>query len=101
VSDVARLYRLALEQAQPGSRYHAVAEEGIAMRDIAHTVGRRLGLPVRSITAQEAPEHFGSFARFLTLDAPASSEQTRRKLGWQPDGPGLIGDLEQLALTGG
>ena len=101
VSDVARLYKLALEQAQPGARYHAVAEEGIAMRDIALTVGRRLGLPVRSITAQEAPEHFGSFARFLTLDAPASSEQTRRKLGWQPDGPGLIADLEQLARTGG
>lgn len=101
VSDVARLYKLALEKAQPGARYHAVAEEGIAMRDIAHTVGRRLGLAVRSISAQEAHEYFGWFARFATLDAPASSEQTRLKLGWQPSGPGLIADLEQLSPTGG
>lgn len=100
VSDVARLYKLALEKAQPGARYHAVAEEGIAMRDIAQTVGRRLGLAVRSISAQEAHEHFGWFARFATLDAPASSEQTRLKLGWQPSGPGLIADLEQLSPTG-
>ena len=101
VSDVARLYRLAFERAQAGARYHAVAEEGVSMRDIAHTVGRRLGLPVRSIAAQEVQEHFGWFARFATLDAPASSEQTRLQLGWQPAGPGLITDLERLALTGG
>ncbi len=101
VSDVVRLYRLAFERAQAGARYHAVAEEGISMRDIAHTVGRRLGLPLRSIAAQEAQEHFGWFARFATLDAPASSEQTRQQLAWQPVGPGLIADLERLALTGG
>ncbi len=101
VSDVARLYRLAFERARAGARYHAVAEEGVSMRDIAHTVGRRLGLPVRSIAAQEVQEHFGWFARFATLDAPASSEQTRLQLGWQPAGPGLITDLERLALTGG
>ena len=101
VSDVARLYRLAFERARAGARYHAVAEEGVSMRDIAHTVGRRLELPVRSIAAQEVQEHFGWFARFATLDAPASSEQTRLQLGWQPAGPGLITDLERLALTGG
>ena len=101
VSDVVRLYRLAFERAQAGARYHAVAEEGISMRDIAHTVGRRLGLPLRSIAAQEAQAHFGWFARFATLDAPASSEQTRQQLAWQPVGPGLIADLERLALTGG
>lgn len=94
VSDVARLYRLALERAERGARYHAIAEEGIAMRAIAEAVGRRIGVPARSITAEEAPAHFGWMAMFATHDVPASSALTREKLDWAPTGPGLIADIE-------
>lgn len=98
VSDVARLYRLALEKANPGAKYHAVAEAGIAMRDIAETLGRRLALPVQSITREEAPAFFGWLATFATYDMLASSARTRQMLGWQPTGPGLLADLEKLEI---
>jgi nucleoside-diphosphate-sugar epimerase len=101
VLDVARLYRLAIERAEPGAKYHAVAEEGVPMRDIAEAIGRRLKMPVRSIAPQEAPAYFGWLAMFAEHDMPASSEQTRRKLGWQPTGPGLIADLEKLDVRPG
>jgi len=98
VLDVARLYRLAIEKAEPGAKYHAVAEEGVSMRDIAQAIGRRLKLPVKSITPKETQAFFGWLAMFAGRDMPASSEQTRRKLGWEPTGPGLIADLERLVL---
>ena len=96
VLDVARLYRLAFEKAEPNAKYHAVDEEGVSMRDIAEAIGRRLKLPVKSIAAEEAPAFFGWLARFAGHDVPASSAQTRRKLGWEPSGPGLIADLQNL-----
>ena len=101
VRDVARLYRLAIEKAEPNAKYHAVAEEGVTMRDIVETIGRRLKLPVNSISPQEAGAYFGWLAMFASYDMPASSEQTRKKLGWQPTGPGLIADLDNLQLARG
>jgi len=101
VLDVARLYRLAVERAEPNAKYHAVAEEGVPMRDIAQAIGRRLSLPVKSIAPEEAQAFFGWLAMFAGHDMPASSEQTRKKLGWRPSGPGLIADLEQLRLADG
>ncbi len=98
VGDVARLYRLALEKAAPNARYHAVAEEGVRMRQVVETVGARLGLPVRSITAEEAEAFFGWLAMFAGYDMPASSSQTRTQLGWHPAGPTMIEDLRRLAL---
>ena len=98
VTDVARLYRLALERAEPNAKYHAAAEEGVALRDIAEAIGRRLSLPVKSIDAADAPAFFGWLAGFVGHDVPASSAQTRSQLGWTPTGPGLIADLEQLRL---
>jgi nucleoside-diphosphate-sugar epimerase len=100
VSDTARLYRLALERGERGARYHAVAEEGVAMRDIAETLGRRLNLPVKSVAPDAAAEQFGWMAMFAGMDAPASSEKTRQGLNWTPTGPGLIEDLERLELEG-
>lgn len=96
VHDVARLYRLAIEKGATGAAWHAVAEEGVAMRDIVETLGRRLDLPVRSIGLEEAPAFFGPFAGFAGFDMRASSALTRQALGWEPTGPGLIADLEQL-----
>jgi nucleoside-diphosphate-sugar epimerase len=96
VMDVARLYRLAIENAEPGAKYHAVAEEGVPMRDITETIGRRLKLPVKSITPEEAGAFFGWLGMFAAQDMRVSSAQTRKKLGWQPTGPGLIADLDQL-----
>jgi len=98
ILDVARLYRLAVERAEPNAKYHAVAEEGVPVRDIAETIGRRLELPVRPIPPEEAPAFFGWLAMFAGHDMPASSAQTREKLGWEPTGPGLIADLEQLRV---
>ena len=96
VLDVAHLYRLALEKHEAGARYHAVAEEGVSMREIAEVVGRGLKVPVVSLTPEEASAHFGWLAMFAGLDMPASSAQTREKLGWNPTGPGLIDDLEHM-----
>ncbi|WP_426436089.1 SDR family oxidoreductase [Bradyrhizobium genosp. P] len=96
VLDVARLYRLAIEKTEPNARYHAVAEEGVPIRDIAETIGRRLKLPVKSITPEEAQAFFGWLGTFVAFDMLASSEQTRKKLGWTPTGPGVLADLEQL-----
>ena len=95
VSDVARLYRLALEKHEPGAKYHAVAEEGVSMRDIAEPIGRGLKIPVVSLSPEEAAAHFGWLTMFASSDLAASSEKTRKKLGWHPTGPGLISDLDQ------
>lgn len=99
LSDVARLYRLAIEAARPGAIYHAVAEEGIPHRDIADAIGRRLQIPVRSIAPDAAQAYFGWLAMFAAHDMHVSSEQTRAALGWQPTGPGLIADLDGLELV--
>ena len=96
VSDAARLYRLVLEKRQPGSRWHAVAEEGIAMREIAEAIGQGLKLPVISISPDQAAEQFGWLAMFAGYDMPASSALTQERLGWHPNGPGLIEDLEKM-----
>ena len=98
VSDVARLYRLAIEKAERGAVYNAVAEEGVRARDIAETAGRRLKLPVRSIPQAEAPGYFGWLAHLAGRDMPASGEKTQKTLGWRPTGPSLIADLEHLPL---
>jgi len=95
VSDVAHLYRLALEKHEAGAKYHAVAEEGIPMRDIAEAIGRGLKVPVVSLSPEEAAAHFGWLTMFAGSDLAASSEKTRKKLGWNPTGPGLISDLNQ------
>jgi nucleoside-diphosphate-sugar epimerase len=96
VTDTARLYRLALEKREAGARYHAVAEEGVALRDIAEVIGRGLKVPVVAMSPEEAPAHFGFFAMFAGVDMPASSAHTQKRLGWHPTGPGLIADLEKM-----
>jgi nucleoside-diphosphate-sugar epimerase len=101
VRDVARLYRLALERAEPDAKYHAVAEEGVAMRDIAQAIARRLKLPAKPIPPEEAGAFFGWLAMFAGFDMPASSAQTQSELGWEPTGPGLIADLEELHVSDG
>ncbi|USI72965.1 SDR family oxidoreductase [Sphingomonas morindae] len=93
VSDVARLYVLALEQGEPGARYHASAEEGVAARAIAEAIGTGTGLPVRSVTPAEIDQYFGWMAPFAGLDMTASNDWTRARLGWEPTGPDLLTDL--------
>jgi nucleoside-diphosphate-sugar epimerase len=93
--DSAHLFRLALEGAPAGSTLHAVADEGVPIRDIAEVIGRHLSLPVVSIAPEDAAGHFSWMAGFLALDSPASSALTRELLGWEPTHPGLIDDLDQ------
>ena len=95
LSDVARLYRLVLERHEAGAKYHAVAEEGVSLRNIAEAIGRGLKIPVVSLSLDEAAAHFGWLTMFAGSDLAASSEKTRKKLGWNPTGPGLISDLDQ------
>ena len=92
--DAAHLYRLVLEKGSAGGRYHGVAEESVPFRDIAGVIGRRLGVPVVSKTREEAANHFGWFALFAAMDAPASSQLTQERLGWRPKQPGLVSDLD-------
>lgn len=93
--DAARAYRLALEIAPAGTRLHAVADEGIPFRDIAAAIGRGLGVPATSISAAQAAERFAFLGALVGVDNPASSEVTRKLLGWEPEHPGLIADLAQ------
>ena len=90
--DAARLFRLALERTAEGP-FHAVAEQGVALKDIAEAIARRFDLPLVSKAAAEAGEHFGWFAPFVGLDAPTSSDRTRAILDWKPQQPGLLEDL--------
>ena len=96
VSDVAKLYLLALDRAEPGARYHAVGEEGVTALDIANVVADGLGLPAVSVPKEEAEAHFGWFAMFAGADITASSTQTGQKLGWVPEGPSLLADLRAM-----
>lgn len=93
--DAARLYRLALEQGVKGGPYHAVDDEGVPFKAITEVIGRRLGVPAVSKTPEEAAGHFGWFARFAGMDIPSSSARTRSALGWKPEQPGLLADLDQ------
>jgi nucleoside-diphosphate-sugar epimerase len=93
--DCARLYRLALEKGSAGARHHAVAEEGVPVRAIAEAIGRGLKVPVVSLSAEQALEHFGWLGAFVSRDVPASSQLTQHRLGWRPTHPGLLADLDR------
>jgi nucleoside-diphosphate-sugar epimerase len=90
VLDAAVLLRLVVEQATPGSVWHAIAEEGVPTREIAEAIGRAADLPVKPVPA----EQFEWLAMFFAMDLPITSEYTRETLGWQPTHPGLIEDLD-------
>ncbi len=96
ITDVAKLYVLALELGEPGARYHASAEEGVDARTIAEAIGEGAGLPVRSIAQDEVERYFGWMAPFAVLDMTASSAWTRARLGWEPTGPDLVTDLAAM-----
>ncbi len=93
--DVARLFRLAVEGAAPGAVLHGVGEEGIPMRAIADTIAKKLGLPTRSLTEEEAPAHFTWMTRFVQIDNPTSSTLTRSTMGWEPQEKGLLADMKE------
>jgi nucleoside-diphosphate-sugar epimerase len=96
VLDAARLYRLALEKGTGGATYHAIAEQGVPLRDIAEAIGRRLNVPVVSKSSEEAAAHFGVLGYFAGADGLASSAITQQRLGWHPTQQrGLIADLDR------
>jgi nucleoside-diphosphate-sugar epimerase len=90
--DAAVLFRLALEQAEPGTSWHAVADEGDPVRDIAAVIGRRLGVPAESVPA----ETYGPLGPIFAADQPATAVLTRQALGWEPKHPSLLEDLENI-----
>jgi nucleoside-diphosphate-sugar epimerase len=99
--DVAPLYRLALEKGSAGARYHAVAEEGVSLREIAEAIGRGLKIPVVAKSPEDAPGHFGWMSFFAGADLKASSALTQQRLGWHPtDRPGMIADLDRATAFG-
>jgi nucleoside-diphosphate-sugar epimerase len=93
--DSAGLFRLAAEKAPAGTTLHAVADEGVPIREIAEVIGRHLEVPVVSIAPEDAGEHFTWLGGFIGLDSPASSAVTRAQMGWEPVQPGLIADLDE------
>ena len=95
VRDTARLFRLAIEDAPAGSVLHAVADEGVPVREIAESIGRHLEVPVRSVPEEQAGAHFGFLGAFLGIDSPASNALTRELTGWAPTEPGLLEDLDK------
>jgi nucleoside-diphosphate-sugar epimerase len=99
--DAARLYRLALEQGVESGPYHAVDDEGVSFKAITEVIGRRLGVPVVSKSPEQAAAHFGWFARFAGMDIPTSSTRTKSALGWMPEQPGLLADIDQPGYFGG
>ncbi len=98
--DVGLLYRLALESAPAGARLHAVAEEGITLRDIATAIGEQIDVPVAAVPASEVPGHFGFLSAFIGLDNPTASRITREVLGWDPAHLGLLEDLGRMRSFG-
>lgn len=90
--DAATLFRLVLEGAPSGTAWHAVADEGDAMRDIAAVIGRRLAVPVRSVREGT----YGTLGPIFAADQPASSALTRQLLAWAPTNPSLLEDLENI-----
>ncbi len=92
--DAARLFRLALESAPAGSRLHGAAEEGVPFREIAEAIGRGLNLPAGSIAPEEADAHFGWLSFAASGDCRASSAQTQALLGWKPEQPSLLADIQ-------
>ncbi len=90
--DAAVLFRLALEQAEGGTSWHAVADEGDPVRDIAAVIGRRLDLPVETVPE----ETYGPLGPIFASDQPSSSAHTRKTLGWEPTHPSLLEDLENI-----
>jgi nucleoside-diphosphate-sugar epimerase len=93
--DAARLFRLALENARPGTRLHAVAEEGVPLKAIAEAVGQSVGVPARSLAPEEAGAQFGWLAMFVMADTAASSAATQETFGWRPTHPGLLAGIRQ------
>lgn len=92
--DAAHLFRLALENAPAGSRFHAVGDEGVPVRDIAEVIGRHLNVPVVSVPVEGVNDHFGWIGHFFSADIPASSALTQQRLDWHPVQPGLLADLD-------
>ncbi|TDO20891.1 SDR family oxidoreductase [Pedobacter duraquae] len=97
--DAARLFRLALEHATPGARYHAAAEESITVKSIAEALGKALNLPVKSISPDAAAAHFGWFAQMAGIDCPTSSAWTQNNLKWQPTHDTLLEDIKGGVYT--
>ena len=93
--DAARVFRLALEHGAQGGPFHAVADEAVPFRQIAGAIGAQLGVPVRSLSPEEAAGHFGPLAMWVAGNGPASSARTRARLGWTPEQPGLIQDINR------
>jgi nucleoside-diphosphate-sugar epimerase len=96
VSDAVRLYRMVMEDGSAGARYHAVDEEGVALREIAEVIGAGLKMPVVSLTPQEASEYFGPMAPLAMMDLAASGTWTRQEMDWNPIGPDLLTDLRDM-----
>lgn len=96
ISDTALLYRLALEKNEAGARYHGTAESAISFRDIAEAIGKHFGLPVRSLSTDEASDHFGWLGAFVSKDMSAANALTRQRLSWNPQGPTLLEDLRAM-----
>jgi len=95
VHDAARLFRLALEQGEAGAKYHGVDETGVPFRQIASKIAAKLGITTSSCATPKAAKHLGFLSSFVGLDNPSSSEWTRQTLGWKPNGPGLLTDIDQ------
>ena len=93
--DAVHAFRLAIEKASKGERYNAIDDEGVTIREIAELIGKKLNLPVKSITQEEAMQHFDWMSRFIVFDNPATSYKTQEQLGWKPTHTGLIEDMQQ------
>lgn len=93
--DAARLFRLALEAAPPGTALHAVGDEGVPIREIAEIIAARLGVPAVPVTQDRIGEYVGFLGGFWGFDGPASAQLTHDLVGWKPERPGLIDDLRQ------
>lgn len=95
--DAAHLYRLALENEAAHGPFHAIAEEGVTLKQIAEAIGRGLDIPVVSLSGEKAAEHFSWFTRFAGIDCPSSSPRSRSLLGWKPEQPTLLEDMAHAA----
>ena len=97
VDDLADLYVRALEHAPSGTVLNATSGQSVRVGEVAEAASRAGGAEGRteSWPIAEARKALGPYADALTLDQQVSSEKAVELLGWKPESPSMLEDLER------
>jgi nucleoside-diphosphate-sugar epimerase len=96
IDDLARLYALAIEQAPGGTLLHAVGTPAVPVVDMAAADSRAAGGEgrVQPQPLAQARRQMGPRADALALDQHVRAGRAQRLLGWVPNSPSVLDELE-------